>query len=129
MLFAKLLKILKANTLKSIEKDPIDVEDVFKEYEERSEKGYYNNNNQESKEKENEKKYKPHSISKEKKYYDVLELTENANFEDIKKAYKRLMKKYHPDKFPNDEIKRAAAQNLAQQINEAYSYFEKKFFK
>jgi len=59
----------------------------------------------------------------------VLELTENANFEDIKKAYKRLMKKYHPDKFPNDEIKRAAAQNLAQQINEAYSYFEKKFFK
>ena len=129
MLFAKLLRILKANTLKSTDKDPFDVEDVFKEYEERSEKGYYNNNNQESKEKENEKKYKPHSISKEKKYYDVLELTENANFEDIKKAYKRLMKKYHPDKFPNDEIKRAAAQNLAQQINEAYSYFEKKFFK
>ncbi len=128
MLFAKLLRILKANSLKPTDKDPLSVDDVFKEYEERSEKGYYNKN-QENKENDTEKKYEPHGTSKDKKYYDVLELSENAGFEEIKKAYKRLMKKYHPDKFPGDEKKRAAAQNLAQQINEAYSYFEKKFSK
>lgn len=30
-------------------------------------------------------------------YYQILEIEENANVEDIKKAYKRMAKKYHPD--------------------------------
>ncbi len=129
MLFKKLIRILKANSIKPNEKEPLNIDDLFKEYEERSDKGYYNKTNNEEKQHNNENKYKPHSVSKEKKYYDVLELPENSAFEEIKKSYKKLMKKYHPDKFPNDDKKRDAAQNLAQQINEAYSYFEKKFFK
>lgn len=31
-------------------------------------------------------------------YYNVLELTQNASEEDIRKAYRRLALKYHPDK-------------------------------
>lgn len=31
-------------------------------------------------------------------YYNVLELTPNASEEDIRKAYRRLALKYHPDK-------------------------------
>jgi curved DNA-binding protein len=48
-------------------------------------------------------------------YYKVLELNKDANEEDIKKAYRRLARKYHPDLNPND----ASAKAKFQQINEA----------
>ena len=65
--------------------------------------------------------------TQEAKYYAALELTPGANFPDIKKAYKRLVKQYHPDKFPQDEQKRKYAENVTQQLNEAYRFFEDKF--
>ncbi len=34
----------------------------------------------------------------EKTYYQKFGLTENASFKDIKKAYRKLVLKYHPDK-------------------------------
>ena len=48
-------------------------------------------------------------------YYKVLELDKNATKSDIKKAYRKLARKYHPDLNPND----TAAQKKFQQINEA----------
>lgn len=38
-----------------------------------------------------------------KDYYSILGISENANKEDIKKAYKKLAKKYHPDTKPEEE--------------------------
>lgn len=49
-------------------------------------------------------------------YYKVLELDKNATKSDIKKAYRKLARKYHPDLNPND----SAAQKKFQQINEAH---------
>jgi curved DNA-binding protein len=47
-------------------------------------------------------------------YYDILEVPKNASEDDIKKSYRRLSKKYHPDiNNGNDE--------KFKQINEAYS--------
>ncbi|MGY6741572.1 MAG: DnaJ domain-containing protein [Cecembia sp.] len=48
-------------------------------------------------------------------YYKVLEIERNASADDIKKAYKKLARKYHPDLNPNDK----EAENKFKQVNEA----------
>lgn len=48
-------------------------------------------------------------------YYKLLELDKSASQTDIKKAYRKLARKYHPDLNPNDK----EAQLRFQQINEA----------
>jgi curved DNA-binding protein len=49
-------------------------------------------------------------------YYKVLGLDKNASQEDIKKAYRKLARKYHPDLNPNDKD----ANKTFQRINEAH---------
>jgi DnaJ-class molecular chaperone len=55
------------------------------------------------------------------KYYKILEIPPNSNKEEIKKAYKKLAIKYHPDKQndKNDEEK-AIAESKFKEIAEAY---------
>ena len=65
--------------------------------------------------------------TRESGYYANLELKEGTDFPEIKAAYKRLVKKYHPDKFHHDEQKRKYAEQVTQKLNEAYRYFEEKF--
>jgi curved DNA-binding protein len=48
-------------------------------------------------------------------YYNILGLDKNACTEDIKKAYRKLARQYHPDLNPNDK----EAHKRFQQINEA----------
>ena len=48
-------------------------------------------------------------------YYKILGLDKNATAEDIKKAYRKLARKHHPDLNPNDK----EAHKKFQQINEA----------
>lgn len=60
-------------------------------------------------------------------YYGNLELPLGASFEQIKQAYKNLLKKYHPDRFYNEPKKLETAQNIVKKLNKAYNYFEEKF--
>src|SRR5436190_1603357 len=48
-------------------------------------------------------------------YYKTLGVEKNADAEAIKKAYRKLARKYHPDVNPNDK----EAHKKFQQINEA----------
>lgn len=49
-------------------------------------------------------------------YYQILQVSEQADEEQIKKAYRKLAKKYHPDLHPND----AAAEAKFKDVVEAY---------
>jgi DnaJ-class molecular chaperone with C-terminal Zn finger domain len=42
-------------------------------------------------------------LSVHREYYDILEVTPQAKENEIKKAYRRLSQKYHPDRNPGDE--------------------------
>ena len=53
-----------------------------------------------------------------KNYYDLLEVTPKASKEIIEKAYKVLIKKYHPDLYKGEE--RIYAENKTRDLNEAY---------
>ncbi len=48
-------------------------------------------------------------------YYEILGVNKNASEEEIKKVYRKLARKYHPDLNPNDK----EANKKFQQINEA----------
>lgn len=56
--------------------------------------------------------------------YEVLGVKEGASEEEIKAAYKELVKKYHPDKYVNNPLADLAEQKL-QEVNEAYDMLMK----
>lgn len=57
--------------------------------------------------------------------YEVLGIKETATPEEIKKAYRELVKQYHPDKYENNPLKDLAEEKL-REINEAYDTLTKK---
>lgn len=57
-----------------------------------------------------------------KNYYDILGVNKNASDDEIKKAYRSLAKKYHPDLNPGN----AEASEKLKEVNQAYSVLSDK---
>lgn len=56
-------------------------------------------------------------MAEKRDYYEVLGVTKNATDEELKKAYRKLAKKYHPDANPNNKEE---AEKKFKEVNEAY---------
>lgn len=56
--------------------------------------------------------------------YEVLGVPENADDATVKKAYRELVKKYHPDNFKDNPLADLANEKL-QEVNEAYDMITK----
>lgn len=50
-------------------------------------------------------------------YYEILGVSRNATEKELKEAYRKLVRKYHPDLNPNN---REQAEKIFREINEAY---------
>ena len=51
--------------------------------------------------------------------YKVLGIKEGASYDEIKRAYRELAKKYHPDRYQNNPLSDLAEEKM-REINEAY---------
>ena len=56
------------------------------------------------------------NLADKRDYYEVLGLEKGASESDIKRAYRKMAKKYHPDNNPGDK----AAEAKMKEVNEAY---------
>lgn len=62
-----------------------------------------------------------------KNYYEILEINPKASREVMEKAYKILVKKYHPDLYSGEQ--RIYAEQKLKDINEAYKILSDEFLK
>lgn len=69
-----------------------------------------------------------HTAATEDQYYETLGLAPDADFEKIKRAYRKLSMQYHPDKVGHlGEEFRHVAEEKMKDINVAYQHLKEKF--
>jgi DnaJ-domain-containing protein 1 len=59
------------------------------------------------------------------KHYAALGLKPGAPFNEVRSQFRKLMRKYHPDRFADDPRKQAQMTKKSQAISEAFAAIEK----
>jgi DnaJ like chaperone protein len=92
-------------------------------------KNRYNQQTHETENSKDERKFdrQNYHISLDKPWFEVLGVGPDASIEQIRNAYKKLIKQYHPDKLSNlaPELKNFAEMRT-KELNQAYSEGVKK---
>ncbi|QRN85914.1 DnaJ domain-containing protein [Clostridia bacterium] len=72
--------------------------------------------------------YAPPRVNQTKRYTDVLGVSENASTQEIKSAYRKIVKEFHPDKVASKGMPKEYVDYATQKVkeaNEAYEYLMK----
>lgn len=93
----------------------------YKDYSSHSDKSYYKKTDY-----SNKSGVKAFFQGKEFDPYKALEISSGATLEEIEKAYKRLVKKYHPDKYNTNEKDKEDSTKIMKMLNIAYETLKKK---
>ena len=67
---------------------------------------------------------KPKGVTYKMNPYEVLGINPGASQDEIKSAYRKLIKKYHPDQYGDNPLKELAQEKLIE-INKAYEMLTK----
>ncbi|KAA3616007.1 MAG: hypothetical protein DWQ05_09620 [Calditrichaeota bacterium] len=70
-------------------------------------------------------KQKTRSDSRLLQYYANLEIPPGSDLESVRKAWKKMVRKYHPDLHSADPEKVKIANEIVQGLNQAYAELEK----
>ncbi|AFM04465.1 DnaJ-class molecular chaperone with C-terminal Zn finger domain [Bernardetia litoralis DSM 6794] len=134
MLFDRLKNIVRSTANDFLEKNGLSDDEYTKAIDDEYEKEFgslgNNDTNYSSSNFDTEYEFEAPKVNpKERIYYHTLGLEQGASFEQVKTAYKKLMKAYHPDRHQADPKKQHWAVEQSQKVNEAYAFLEKKFGK
>jgi DnaJ-domain-containing protein 1 len=69
---------------------------------------------------------KPSPEDEVRRAYGALEVPVGSNFETVRKSYRALMRKYHPDHHSESPEKQKTATELTQKLTEAYKTLERR---
>jgi COMPASS component SWD3 len=61
------------------------------------------------------------------RYYQILELKQGASLEEVKQAYRQLVKTWHPDRYKGDPQLSQEAEEKFRRITEAYQLLKENF--
>tara|TARA_B100000686_G_C16211576_1_gene675702 strand:- start:248 stop:616 length:369 start_codon:yes stop_codon:yes gene_type:complete len=82
----------------------------------------FNSDNPSNKDKIPLSEWTPDSLAQ---YYANLEIPPGSSLEETRSAWKRMLKKYHPDLHSSNAGRRETAEELTRRLNEAYQTIEK----
>jgi len=59
-------------------------------------------------------------------FYRVLDLTPGASLEEIKRSYRQLLQRWHPDRYKPGSVMQTTAEDVTKELNEAYRQLVRK---
>ena len=68
---------------------------------------------------------RPRTVDPITRAYASLEVKPGSDFDTVRKAYRGMMRKYHPDRHTSSPEKQKAANELAQKLTDAYKTLER----